>query len=98
MIELCYFSRTFDVEFHNFFGTGGHHSHFLLVHLCEVGHIADLGEGLHPLELVRHVQVCPSFPKVGEGGAGVLMTGIKMNPLLLSSLTENQPQIRQTGR
>ena len=98
MIELCYFSRTFDVEFHNFFGTGGHDSHFLLVHLCEVGHIADLREGLHPLELVRYVQVCPSFPKVGEGGAGVLMTGIKMNPLLLSSLTENQPQIRQTGR
>ena len=55
------------------------------MHLCEVGDIADLGEGLHPLELVCHVQVRPSLPKVGEGGASVL-TGIKINVSL--SLTD----------
>ena len=91
------FSPTFDIEFHNFFGTGGYDPHFLLVHLSEVGNIADLGVGLDPLELVRHVQVCPSLPKVGEGGAGVL-TGRTINPLHLSSLMDNQPQIHQTGR
>ena len=96
--ELCASQFvTFNIEFHNFLGTRGHHPHLLLVHLGEVGDIADLGERLHSLELVRHVQVCPSLPKVGEGGAGVL-TGIKINSFLLSSLTENQPQIRQTGR
>ena len=66
-------SPTFNVEFDNFFGTRGHDPHFLLVHLSEVGDIADLGERLHPLELVRHVQVGPSFTKIGEGGAGVLV-------------------------
>ena len=67
-----YFSRTFDIEFYNFFGTGGHDPHFLLVHLSEVGDIANLRVGLHPLELVRHIQVGPPLPKVGEGGARVL--------------------------
>merc|ERR1719336_629283 len=62
----------FNIEFHNFLGTRGHHPHLLLVHLGEVGDIADLGERLHPLELVRHVQVGPSFTKIGEGGASVL--------------------------
>ena len=66
-------SRTFNIEFHNFLGTRGHHPHLLLVHLGEVGDIADLGERLHSLELVRHVQIGPSFTKIGEGGAGVLV-------------------------
>ena len=64
---------TFNIEFHNFLGTRGHHPHLLLVHLGEVGDIADLGERLHSLELVRHVQIGPSFTKIGEGGAGVLV-------------------------
>merc|ERR1719336_3501677 len=62
----------FNIEFHNFLGTRGHHPHLLLVHLGEVGDIADLGERLHSLELVRHVQVSSSFTKIGEGGTGVL--------------------------
>ena len=64
---------TFNIEFHNFLGTRGHHPHLLLVHLGEVGDIADLRERLHSLELVRHVQIGPSFTKIGEGGAGVLV-------------------------
>ena len=64
---------TFNIEFHNFLGTRGHHPHLLLVHLGEVGDIADLGERFHSLELVRHVQIGPSFTKIGEGGAGVLV-------------------------
>ena len=43
------------------------------MHLGEVGDVADLGERLHSLELVRHVQVGSSFTKIGEGGAGVLV-------------------------
>ena len=88
---------TFDIEFHNFLGTRGHHPHLLLVHLGEVGDIADLGERLHPLELVRHVQVGPSFTKIGEGGAGVLVV-MKLATFLASYWWKGKPQTRQTGR
>ena len=80
--------RTFNIEFHNFLGTRGHHPHLLLVHLGEVGDIADLGERLHPLELVRHVQVGPSFTKIGEGGAGVLVV-MKLATFFASHWTSN---------
>ena len=82
-------SRTFNIEFHNFLGTRGHHPHLLLVHLGEVGDIADLGERLHSLELVRHVQVSPSFTKIGEGGAGVLVV-MKLATIFCKSLVERQ--------
>ena len=72
MISMTSQTRTFDIEFDNFFGTRRNDSHLILVHLCEIGDIADLGEGLDPLELVCHVQICPSLPKIGEGGARVL--------------------------
>ena len=72
IIFVLFSSPTFNVEFYNFLGTRGHDPHFLLVHLGEVGDVADLRVGLHPLELVRHIQVSPPLPKVGEGGARVL--------------------------
>ena len=81
--------RTFNIEFHNFLGTRGHHPHLLLVHLGEVGDIADLGERLHPLELVRHVQVGPSFTKIGEGGASVLVVR-KLPTFFCKLLVERQ--------
>ena len=88
---------TFNIEFHNFLGTRGHHPHLLLVHLGEVGDVADLGERLHSLELVRHVQIGPSFTKIGEGGAGVLVV-MKSATLFASHWWKGKPQTRQTGR
>ena len=88
---------TFNIELHNFLGTRGHHPHLLLVHLGEVGDIADLRERLHSLELVRHVQVGPSFTKIGEGGAGVLVVR-KLPTFFASSWWKGKPQTRQTGR